>query len=436
MGEELAISLKNVSKCYKRYGRPVDKLKEVLLPGKNYAAEFWALRDVNLEIPKGETVGIIGQNGSGKSTLLQIIAGTLTPTTGDVLVNGRVSALLELGSGFNPEFTGRQNVFFNGRILGLSQEEIENKFDEIVAFADIGEFLDQPVKTYSSGMFVRLAFSVAINANPDILIVDEALAVGDIFFQQKCFKFLEKLREKGTAILLVSHDNQAILKLCDHAVILQHGQLTHSGQPSEIVPKYIELYYSQHTEESAPTILSQINTIAEMGIDYITDIPEGFVQPENFICEFPNKNRYGSMIGLINGISISGIDGKIKKIFEVGEEFILSVKISSHQVEICPLNIGFQIRDRLGQMIVGTNTCMLSLIINQGKFGQPLICQFQTKLPIYPQQYTIQVAVAEYEHDAKVIYDWIDNATVIDVISNSRLKQSGICFPDIVVANV
>jgi lipopolysaccharide transport system ATP-binding protein len=184
MGEEIAISLKNVSKCYKRYARPVDRLKEILLPGKSIAQEFWALRDINLEIPKGETLGIIGQNGSGKSTMLQIIAKTLTPTTGEVQVNGRVSALLELGSGFNPEFTGRQNVFFNGRLLGLSHEEIEDKFDEIAAFADIGDFIDQPVKTYSSGMFVRLAFAVAVSVNPDILIVDEALAVGDIYFSK------------------------------------------------------------------------------------------------------------------------------------------------------------------------------------------------------------------------------------------------------------
>jgi lipopolysaccharide transport system ATP-binding protein len=170
---EIAISLHNVSKCYKRYSRPVDRLKELLLPGRSHAENFWALRDINLEVAKGETLGIIGQNGSGKSTLLQIIAGTVTPTTGEVWVNGRVSALLELGSGFNPEFTGRQNVFFNGRILGLSRQEIEAKFDDIAAFAEIGDFLDQPIKTYSSGMVVRLAFAVIANTEPQILIVEQ-----------------------------------------------------------------------------------------------------------------------------------------------------------------------------------------------------------------------------------------------------------------------
>ncbi|MEO1427520.1 MAG: ABC transporter ATP-binding protein [Cyanobacteria bacterium J06633_8] len=440
MGEEVAISLKNISKCYKRYTRPVDRLKEILLPGKSYAQDFWALKDINLEINQGDTVGIIGQNGSGKSTLLQIIARTLTPTIGEVFVNGRVSALLELGSGFNPEFTGRQNVFFNGRILGLSQEEIAAKYDDIAAFANIGEFIEQPVKTYSSGMFVRLAFSVAIHANPSILIVDEALSVGDIFFQQKCFNFLDKLKDRGTTILLVSHDNQAILKLCKQALILESGTITHWGKPSDIVPKYIQIYYSQHgeTEQSIDREIPQIASTQEVLIDSEIEIPKDFVQPENFICEFEfnSKNRYGSIVGLINGISTSGMDGKLKSIFEVGEELFLSIKINKHSRDICPLNVGFQIRDRLGQMIVGTNTRMLCLILNKERFGEDFICQFRIKLPIYPQQYTIQVAVAEYKYDAKFIYDWIDNVTIIDVISNFQLKQSGICFPDIYVTSL
>src|SRR4028118_1341232 len=183
---ENVISLKNVSKCFKRYDRPGDRLKEIIYPSKKLADEFWALQDINLEVPKGQTLGIVGRNGSGKSTLLQIIAGTLTPTAGEVRVNGRVSALLELGSGFNPEFTGRQNVFFNGQILGLSREEVEAKFDDIAAFAEIGDFIDRPVKTYSSGMAVRLAFAVVANTEPKILIVDEALAVGDAKFQARC----------------------------------------------------------------------------------------------------------------------------------------------------------------------------------------------------------------------------------------------------------
>jgi lipopolysaccharide transport system ATP-binding protein len=244
MGAELAISLSNVSKCFKRYDRPIDRLKEVLLPSKNYADDFWALKDINLEIPKGQSVGIVGRNGSGKSTLLQIIAGILTPTTGEVKVNGRVSALLELGSGFNPEFTGRQNVFFNGRLLGLDKTEIEQKFDEIAEFADIGDFIEQPVKTYSSGMFVRLAFAVATSTTPDILIVDEALSVGDEAFQRKCFARIQSIQDRGGTILFVSHSASSVVELCQYAILMSHGEILLSGSPKIVVSKYHKLIYA------------------------------------------------------------------------------------------------------------------------------------------------------------------------------------------------
>src|SRR4028119_1905104 len=235
---EIAISLKNVSKCYKRYSHPVDRLKEILLPNKSHADNFWALQEINLKVAQGETLGIIGQNGSGKSTLLQIIAGTLTPTTGEVGVNGRVSALLELGSGFNPEFTGRQNVFFNGQILGLSREEVEVKFNDIAAFSEIGDFIDRPVKTYSSGMFVRLAFAVAVSVKPEIFIVDEALAVGDIYFQQKCFERLREMKSSGTTILFVSHDSSAVYKLCRRAILIEAGEIVFDDKARVVIDLY------------------------------------------------------------------------------------------------------------------------------------------------------------------------------------------------------
>ncbi|MBE9070683.1 ABC transporter ATP-binding protein, partial [Leptolyngbya cf. ectocarpi LEGE 11479] len=250
MADDTAISLTNVSKVFKQYHRPVDRLKELLLPGKQKATEFWALQDINLEIPKGETVGIIGRNGSGKSTLLQIIAGTLRPTTGNLQVNGRVSALLELGSGFNPEFTGRQNVFFNGRILGLSQEEIQNRFEEIEAFADIGKFIDQPVKTYSSGMFVRLAFAVAINVEPDILIVDEALAVGDEIFQRKCFAQINRLQSNGVTVLFVSHSSSLVVNLCKSALWLDYGKTLFKGDAKIVVDQYQRMINNASTGKS------------------------------------------------------------------------------------------------------------------------------------------------------------------------------------------
>jgi lipopolysaccharide transport system ATP-binding protein len=234
--DDVVISVRNVGKMYRIYDRPQDRLKHMLLWrfGRHYGREFWALRNVSFEVRRGETVGIIGRNGSGKSTLLQIIAGTLAPTEGEVQVKGRVAALLELGSGFNPEFTGRENVYLNGAILGLSREEIDARFDDIVAFADIGEFIDQPVKFYSSGMVVRLAFAVQVHAPKEVLIVDEALAVGDAAFQRKCMRSLEQFQKDGGTVLLVSHDTQTIVRQCSSCIFLHQGNVVTTG-PSKIV---------------------------------------------------------------------------------------------------------------------------------------------------------------------------------------------------------
>lgn len=241
---EIAVSLSNISKCFKRYNHPADRFKDLLFTNQSRAEDFWALQNINLEVPCGQTWGLVGRNGSGKSTLLQILVGTLTPTTGEAKVNGRISALLELGSGFNPEFTGRQNVFFNGRILGLTRKEIEAKFDEIAAFADIGDFIDQPVKTYSSGMFVRLAFAVATSVDPDVLVVDEALAVGDEVFQRKCFARIKATQERGGTVLFVSHSATSIIELCNVAVLMDQGKLLMQGKPKLVVSKYHKLIYA------------------------------------------------------------------------------------------------------------------------------------------------------------------------------------------------
>lgn len=244
MADNIAISLTNISKVFKRYQRPADRLKEILFPGKSYVKEFWALRDISLEIPRGETWGIVGRNGAGKSTLLKIITGTLQPTSGTVQVNGRISALLELGSGFNPEFTGRQNIFFNGRLLGLSQLEIEQRFEDIVAFADIGDFLEQPVKTYSSGMRARLAFAVASSVEPDVLIVDEVLAVGDAAFQRKCFSRMERIRENGCTVLFVSHSAGSVVELCDHGVLIDNSEKILVDDAKTVITQYQRLIYA------------------------------------------------------------------------------------------------------------------------------------------------------------------------------------------------
>jgi lipopolysaccharide transport system ATP-binding protein len=430
---EIVVSLKNVSKCFKRYSHPVDRLKEALLPGKLYAQPFWALQQINLEVAKGETLGILGRNGSGKSTLLQIIAGTLMPTTGVISVNGKISALLELGSGFNMEFTGRQNVFFNGQILGLSLQEIEERLDAIIAFADIGDFLDQPVKTYSSGMFIRLAFAVAVHVEPQVLIVDEALAVGDIFFQQKCFKRLDELRSKGVSIILVSHDTQSIVKLCDRVVILQNGFLKYEGNPSDMVAKYTELYYSQFFD-NAPEAVHLPTEVALASAVLPTQTHLQF--PEVFVTDFPTSSRYGSSVGLIGGVAIADINGQPQTIFEIGEEVCLSVRINPHLASICPLNIGFQVKDRLGQIMIGTNTCFLEGEVNPLIFGEPFICCFRFQLAIAPGQYSVVVAIAEHDTHAQVVYDWIEQAGVINVVAHGMPKQCGLHQPEILVDTV
>jgi lipopolysaccharide transport system ATP-binding protein len=263
MSSEVALKVENLGKCYEIYDKPRDRLKQFVLPrlkrklaplGRfvsrrplapvNYYSEFWALRDVSFEVEKGETVGIIGRNGSGKSTLLQLICGTLAPTCGRIQTNGRIAALLELGSGFNPDFTGRENVFLNAVLLGLSQEEIEGRYDDIAAFADIGDFIEQPVKSYSSGMFVRLAFAVAINVDPQILVVDEALSVGDELFQRKCFSRIEAIKKGGATVLFVSHSGTTVVELCDRAVLLDQGELLVTGPPKTVVGRYQKLLYA------------------------------------------------------------------------------------------------------------------------------------------------------------------------------------------------
>jgi lipopolysaccharide transport system ATP-binding protein len=270
-----AIQVRNLGKRYQIYAQPHDRLKQSLLPRaakllgrrqRDYFTEFWALRDVSFDIARGETVGIVGRNGSGKSTLLQVICGTLTPTTGEVEVRGRVAALLELGAGFNPEFTGRENVYLNASVMGLSREEIDQRYDAICAFADIGQFVEQPVKTYSSGMTVRLAFAVAINVDPEILIIDEALAVGDERFQRKCYSRIEDIKADGATVLFVSHSGAIVIELCDHALLLDDGRQLAMGSPKQIVGRYQRLLYAPPQQRASireeiiaegPTLLAE-----------------------------------------------------------------------------------------------------------------------------------------------------------------------------------
>ena len=405
MHDEIVISLTNVSKVFKRYHRPVDRLQEILLPGKDRAEEFWALRDINFEIPKGETVGVIGRNGSGKSTLLQIIAGTLQPTTGQAWVNGRISALLELGSGFNQEFTGRQNVFFNGQILGLSQHEIENRFDEIAAFADIGDFIDQPVKTYSSGMFVRLAFAVAVHVDPEVFIVDEALAVGDVVFQHKCMKRIKALMDSGVTTLFVSHDTGAVKSLCNHAFMLDKGEIYTSGKPNDVFIEYMKLVTQIELEDSE---LQQ----APAQTESVTD--DRSLKSDQHLNT--NPSRRGSRQALIESVQLFHENGDLaiaSPSFEFDEEISLVAKVRLNMA-LESFILGFYICDKNGNEILGSNTHEENLAIKQLEPGHIMEIKFSFQLPLKPGAYSLTVAGARNYTSATC--DWLDNIAVFTVL--------------------
>jgi lipopolysaccharide transport system ATP-binding protein len=370
----IAISVQQVYKSFKRYDRPIDRLKEMLLPGKVRSTEFFALQDVSFEVRKGETVGIVGRNGSGKSTVLQLIARTLQTTSGQVESHGRISALLELGSGFNPEFSGRDNVFFNGQILGLSEVEIGLRFDEIEAFAEIGEFIDQPVKTYSSGMMVRLAFSVAVMVEPDILIVDEALAVGDIYFQQKCFEKIRKLKDQGTTILFVSHDAGAVYQLCDRAILLNQGKLLLDGPPRAVLDLYeAKLWESldESEEKFEIELIETAHSTEEIG-QISVQRPEVIVKSVQFETL---------------------TDGSRTETALVSKPVNLRVKVLFDKAYDDP-HIGFSLRDRLGSEVYSNNTYTLRQPLGPVSAGETLDLCFQFTPHLKPATYTVAIGVA------------------------------------------
>ncbi|MEH2282949.1 MAG: ABC transporter ATP-binding protein [Nostoc sp.] len=426
MGEQIAISLKNVSKCFKRYARPVDRLKEILLPGKSRADEFWALHDINLDIPKGETVGIIGQNGSGKSTLLQIIAGTLTQTKGDVKVNGRVSALLELGSGFNPEFTGQQNVFFNGQILGLSKTELEQKFEEIAAFADIGDFIDEPVKTYSSGMFVRLAFAVAINVNPEILIIDEALSVGDGIFVHRCMAKIKDFQDSGGTILFVSHDIASVNRLCSSAIWINHGQIVEKGTPVDISKSYQAWVYgkindgirkkTERLSDSQPDIEIIKNYEGNIEVKsekYIENWNQNYFTNKEFLA-FPTVKRFGTGRCEILSLEILNDKGEKTGFVMPDDTLIICTKVVSHDYIESPI-VGITMYDRLRVPITAWNTTQYKHPLPKFEKEKLITVIFKIKWPhIKSDSYSLEPAVADGSQESHEMMDWLQAPMVIE----------------------
>ncbi|WP_442943206.1 ABC transporter ATP-binding protein [Nostoc sp.] len=430
MGEEISILLNNVSKCYKRYARPVDRLKEILLPGKIHSQEFWALQDISLEVAKGETLGIIGQNGSGKSTLLQIIAGTLTPTTGEIYVKGRVSALLELGSGFNPEFTGRQNVFFNGQILGLSRAEIEAKFDKIASFAEIGDFMEQPVKTYSSGMFVRLAFSVAINVNPEVLIVDESLAVGDGIFVHRCMAKIRDFQDAGGTILFVSHDIGSISRLCSKAMWINQGIIVDAGQPAEVCKHYQAWVHEEVNKRTSINLNSNNNENIPANEEEI-DLAKITIKELNPFTKKPYMafygfERFGTGRAEIEHISVLDSDGQSIKLVYPGD--ILKIRITTFRHDkVRKPNVGIALLDRLRTVLSGWSTELLdknfaSYWLSKSEIGRATV-DFEFIWPhLAGGNYALDIAFGDGTHENLEMLDWIQNAIVIQAAVNDLVE--------------
>lgn len=411
MGEELAISLKNVSKSFKNYEKPIDQLRDILLPSKNLGSDFWALNNINIDVLKGETFGIVGKNGSGKSTLLQIISGILMPSTGDVHVSGRISALLELGSGFNPEFTGMENVFFNGRLLGLTEQEIRNKLDDIAAFADIGSFIERPVKTYSSGMFVRLAFAVAVNVHPEILIIDEALAVGDIAFQYKCMTKIKRLKNSGTTIIFVSHDNSAVSFLCERSVWLSNGKVMEIGFSRSVINNYIAFLSLPNGSNTIQPNLDEKSTGTQDPQGYELEVVSGV---ENM------DQRMGNQKCKILGVCLFDSHGKPTKSLEHQEKFSLRISLQANEATDSPL-IGFNMSDRLGHHIIETNSMREGVYLPALQSGSILTIEFKLEMPaLCAGHYSFSVDVNDGNEQVHELCDWIVNAIVGECINENK----------------
>jgi ABC-type polysaccharide/polyol phosphate transport system ATPase subunit len=401
-----SVEFQNVSKSYAIYAAPGDRLKEFLTVNRRrYHRDFWALQDVSFSVRKGETFCVIGENGAGKSTLLQLIAGILPATAGRVTVNGRVSALLELGSGFNPEFTGRENVYLNGAILGFSSKEMDLKYKEIEAFAEIGEFIDQPVKTYSSGMAVRLAFAVAIHVDPEILLVDEALAVGDIYFRQRCMRKVHELRSRGITILFVSHAIGDVKAVGDRTIWLDQGRVRELGDTGKVVAKYLAAMVekdSSYVAHRQRPVEARTGALAAL--------------PPEIVDTIPNiDHRHGDGRAEIIGMAVLDEHGQPLQLLEPRSVIVARISFRAKADIAAPI-VGYMLRNHLGMDFSGTNTSRLGHELPPMLPGEICTVDFHTELPeLYPGSFSFSPAIADGTLASYRMCDWIDNAVAVQM---------------------
>jgi len=401
--DDIVISVHNLGKAYRLYDHPQDRLKHHLFWrfGKEYGRAFWALREVSFDVKKGEAVGVVGRNGSGKSTLLQLLAGTLKPSEGTIHIRGRISALLELGSGFNPEYTGRQNVFFNGAILGISSAEMQRRFDDIAAFADIGQFMDQPVKTYSSGMFARLAFAVAVAVDPDILIVDEILAVGDYGFQQKCATRMRQMRDNGLTLVYVSHGPDSIKSICSKAIFLMEGKPAYWGGAEQAVNLYFN-YLRQQANQEAMRVQSDI------------------ARPVAVETPVQGTMRYGTGHVQIERVELQDDAGACCRAFRFGDFINLLVQLKSH-IDTEHLSVSYLVRDLTGIDLTGTTTFDEHVKIPFMPKGSR--AEIRIRFPNLLRQGNFGISVAinrnsQPDYADNILFDQVDGCAYFIVIPN------------------
>ena len=429
-----AIKVDQVTKIYRLFDRPIDRLKESLNPfHKAYHKKFYALNEISFQVEKGQFVGIIGTNGSGKSTILKIITGVLTPTTGQVTVSGRVSALLELGGGFNMEYTGIENVYMNGTMMGYTRQEMDEKLPEILAFADIGDFVYQPVKTYSSGMFVRLAFALAINVDPEILIVDEALAVGDVFFQAKCYQKINEICKSGTTVLLVTHDMSTVIKYCDKVVVLNRGKFVAEGPAGQMVDLYKKILANQEDmpgacESGSENAAGDRERMAEDGVGDGGEGSQSWDQKgrgtgeklwKSALTLNEQKLKYGDGRAEIMDVGLFDHNGELTGMILKGKPFTLKMRVRFLAEVPAPI-FAFTIKDSRGTELTGTNTLIEDCQVATAKAGEEYVISFRQSMSLQGGEYLLSLGCTGFEGGEFVVHDRLYDAVNITVISNKN----------------